>query len=1193
MRKKIISLFLAVVLCAASFLNVSGSYRPGEITYSLVSTDCTKSEGVSISSDNHITASGQGTAQYDFFLTFDAEKVEFLYEAGSSGKISASFANGETAELPLSGESESVIYTFKSPLRLGDQIVDFSFEGDMVITEIKFHEKDTKFTKGKGGKEIYLVNLSDEEWAISTAVLVKTDASIIMVNGSRRYIDEQDLDTKPLVVDGSIYLPIKPLARALEYYYEDIPSKNYILMRQNDVNYEWRDGVMTRQELFGEAEVINVTPKFVDGKTYLPLRYFAEERGETVLFKDGLAVVDYRNIAERIIEDNKVFDHAMKEFEPFKAETTVGNTYYVAQSFNASDSNPGTIDAPFKTLNKAGSVAQAGDTVIIREGVYREIFEPKNDGTETSPITFRAMEGEEVVFSATEEVKDFVDMGDGTVAGYMDWDLGLGKNQVFYNNECIIEARYPNSPPVKMAEGRELSDLYPVKGDFLVTDNDKTTVVSDTLLNQTEKDYWKGAIYVSMHGHGYGLGTAVVDSSEQGKLHLTKFSTYKWWDPAFSDHADFGFLSGHKNAMDLPGEWIKEENVLIMVPPEGETAKTLKVEVKKRQIVADLENRKFVHLEGIKIFGGSIRMNNSEMCMLDGIEGKYLNHFTWSDDFREGFIDDYSVAARTSGKPSALSRGEVGIIIGGTDNYVINSKLDHAASAAIVMVGTYAYIENNIISNTGYAGNYVSGVSMMTEPWKDARTPRGGFALYNNTIYNAGRSVFNMSAPEGIPGEWNNPWHVTFLPHEMAYNDFHDGILFSLDTGVTYEYYSVAESERANARYHHNLVYVTFPESNPFSMGLYHDGYTKGFDTYENIVFTTEPETIFTHSYTTTSSDGSITDNMARRNMDLYREPVPGGAENLEAKHYPLGMPFYAGAYLDRGEYLANYNKEGQAVELLDVKDAVLGGDVALNEYGYAELNSAGDYIEFKNVDFTEEGKNTIDIYYAGDFFKGNTILQIGVGDSIETAQFTPQKFEVRTRGFEEIDLYKAYFSETTGTQNVYIKYQSGPGVNIDSIYLRKNAAGSVGLDGAKVWGGEFNRIVKVQNSVVPNIISATANGKPYVKDVWPGSELLYNKVNVPEGAKVFYVNAGVSGIYAGQEIAFSYYKTGDPENTEFARVVTQDIGWNTDNQPIYVDLTDMPSGEMDIYVEFFTNGKTCNLFSFGFLTEMPEEAAN
>ncbi len=46
-----------------------------------------------------------------------------------------------------------------------------------------------------------------------------------------------------------------------------------------------------------------------------------------------------------------------------------GQTYYVAT--NGSDDNPGTIDKPLLTLNKALSLAQADDKIILRQGEYR------------------------------------------------------------------------------------------------------------------------------------------------------------------------------------------------------------------------------------------------------------------------------------------------------------------------------------------------------------------------------------------------------------------------------------------------------------------------------------------------------------------------------------------------------------------------------------------------------------------------------------------------------------------------------------------------------------------------------------------------------------------------------------------------------------------------------------------------------
>lgn len=52
-------------------------------------------------------------------------------------------------------------------------------------------------------------------------------------------------------------------------------------------------------------------------------------------------------------------------------------TFYVrAGQANASDANPGTSEAPWKTIQRAAEELRAGDTVVIGSGVYREFVRP-------------------------------------------------------------------------------------------------------------------------------------------------------------------------------------------------------------------------------------------------------------------------------------------------------------------------------------------------------------------------------------------------------------------------------------------------------------------------------------------------------------------------------------------------------------------------------------------------------------------------------------------------------------------------------------------------------------------------------------------------------------------------------------------------------------------------------------------------
>jgi hypothetical protein len=71
--------------------------------------------------------------------------------------------------------------------------------------------------------------------------------------------------------------------------------------------------------------------------------------------------------------------------------------YYVAKT--GSDANAGSLAAPFLTIQKCATVAQAGDSCLIETGVYRETVTPANSGTASAPITFAPYNNEAVSVS--------------------------------------------------------------------------------------------------------------------------------------------------------------------------------------------------------------------------------------------------------------------------------------------------------------------------------------------------------------------------------------------------------------------------------------------------------------------------------------------------------------------------------------------------------------------------------------------------------------------------------------------------------------------------------------------------------------------------------------------------------------------------------------------------------------------------
>ena len=64
-----------------------------------------------------------------------------------------------------------------------------------------------------------------------------------------------------------------------------------------------------------------------------------------------------------------------------------GNNYYVSK--NGSDSNDGSLNYPWKTIQKAANTAEAGDIVNIMGGTYQEQVETVNSGTAGNFISFK------------------------------------------------------------------------------------------------------------------------------------------------------------------------------------------------------------------------------------------------------------------------------------------------------------------------------------------------------------------------------------------------------------------------------------------------------------------------------------------------------------------------------------------------------------------------------------------------------------------------------------------------------------------------------------------------------------------------------------------------------------------------------------------------------------------------------------
>ncbi len=166
--------------------------------------------------------------------------------------------------------------------------------------------------------------------------------------------------------------------------------------------------------------------------------------------------------------------------------------YHVSK--NGSDTNPGTHELPFLSINEAAQHAYPGDTITVHEGTYREQINPVRGGdSDSKRILYRAAPGEKVQIKGSEVLPGWqhvkgtvwkVIIPDSFFGDYHpfrdsvhgDWFHSLGRihhtGDVFLNGKSLYEVETINKvykpeiePGIKDAEGRKYTWYCENKGD--------------------------------------------------------------------------------------------------------------------------------------------------------------------------------------------------------------------------------------------------------------------------------------------------------------------------------------------------------------------------------------------------------------------------------------------------------------------------------------------------------------------------------------------------------------------------------------------------------------------------------------------------------------------------------------------------------------------------------------------------------
>ncbi|MDF2924612.1 MAG: carbohydrate-binding cenc domain protein [Paenibacillaceae bacterium] len=453
-----------------------------------------------------------------------------------------------------------------------------------------------------------------------------------------------------------------------------------------------------------------------------------------------------------------------------------GSVYYVSDAEGNDATGDGSFQHPWKTIQKAAQVLEAGDICYIREGVYRETVVPAHSGTAGAKIKYAGYNSETVVVSGTDTVVGWTYEEAHLYAAPVELNLGAG-NQVFADGGLLTEARWPNNT------GDLLTQTYAV-----MSQGSAATITSSELpagLDPTGAQVW-------FRG---GAGWAGLDSEITAYDPVSHTMTMKpvgstgtYYDARAGNSF---YLWGKKAFLDAEGEWWYDgvAKKLYIRVADGEAPG--QVEVKTRELSWDLSGKEHIEISGIQTRGNTILTDEgSNHLLMKDMKMEYISHRTRTP--------------KQDGRPEDLYRG---IQLKGWNNEINSSELAYSSSGLVMVNGQGNTIVNSYLHDGNYAGTWGGLVTIAGE----------GHYIGYNTMTRAGRDVINMSG---------------LGKNIIEHNDLSFGAMICYDTAMIYS----PNTDGRGTEIRYNKIHDMNPAAH-LGMGIYLDNSTSNFVIHHNVLW--------------------------------------------------------------------------------------------------------------------------------------------------------------------------------------------------------------------------------------------------------------------------------------------------------------------------------------------------------------------
>jgi len=370
-------------------------------------------------------------------------------------------------------------------------------------------------------------------------------------------------------------------------------------------------------------------------------------------------------------------------FLTFAADAAAATTYYVdvdSRGGPSSDSNPGTMSQPFKTIEKARDTIRAtgadGVTVYIRGGTYRLTgpltFDQRDSGSVGAPNVYRNYPGEQPIISGGRILTAAWTVYSGNI-----WRCNVGAlrfNSLFVDDVRATRAREPD-------------------GTYYITVDPGGSQSSFGFTGSDINAGWTNLTDVEIvYLHEYTAPRARIASVVGQVVYLEGNAAYAHW-PTNRYYVENVF-----EGLDTAGEWYLNNTTgdLYYYPVGGKNPNT-------SSIVAPVVGAQANFFQGYLLDVQGTETNYVEYLEFRGLS---FVHADWylPHGGNEGWSEFLESCNTTHDTPNWYGLG-CGVMLRGVRNCAFsNNTVSHIGGNGVTIYGSYLTISNNTVSDIGATG---------------------------------------------------------------------------------------------------------------------------------------------------------------------------------------------------------------------------------------------------------------------------------------------------------------------------------------------------------------------------------------------------------------------------------------------------------------------------------------------------------